>query len=410
MASPRFPILFVTSSRIGDAVLSSGLIRRLADEVPHARFTIVAGPLAAPLFRDVPNMDRLISLEKAPLGLHWLSLWRQVRARRWGLVVDMRGSGLARFLNARRRATRRSPPPGSGPLHKVIEAARVLRVEDDPPAPFLFTSEATEAAADALLGPGGPILAIAPAANWAGKTWPSERYAVVAAELLGAGGVMADGRLLLLGGPEDRFAAEAVRRVIPRARLIDTVGRIDLLTAYALLKRARLFIGNDSGLMHLSAAAGAPTLGLFGPSDDRLYGPWGPDSRVLRGPRDFAAFKAIDPELNQVVGHMFDLPTAWVANAARRLLEDTTPRFAVAPAEPTGPEEVAGPVADALTKEPADEAPPSPPSEPIAVRPPFVAVKSTRRNGPPPGRARRPAHGVPAAAEEAALTRDPGVV
>ncbi len=111
--------------------------------------------------------------------------------------------------------------------------------------------------------------------------------------------------------------------------MIDLVGKVDLLTAYACLKRARLFVGNDSGLMHLAAAAGAPTLGLFGPSDERLYAPWGPRARVLRGPRDFATFKSIDPQLNQVVCHMFDLPTPWVVAAARTLLADT--------AEPAAP-------------------------------------------------------------------------
>ena len=324
MATPRFPILFVTASRVGDAVLSSGLIRRLADEMPHARFTIVASPLTAPLFRDVPGLDRVIALDKARLAGHWIKLWRQVRGRRWGLVVDMRGSALARFLNARRRATHRPLSPAVAPIHKVMEAARVLKLEDEPPAPYLFTSPETEAAAEALLARGsGPILAIAPAANWVGKTWPAERFAMVAAELLANNGPLAEGRLLLLGGPSDRFAAEAVRRVIPRARLVDTVGRVDLLTAYALLKRARLFIGNDSGLMHLSAAAGAPTLGLFGPSDERLYAPWGPNARVLRGPRDYATFKTLDPELNQVVCHMFDLPIPWVVVAAKRLLDET---------------------------------------------------------------------------------------
>jgi ADP-heptose:LPS heptosyltransferase len=256
----------------------------------------------------------------------------------------MRGSGLARFLNARRRAVHKPLPPGLEPLHKVVEAARVLKLEDEAPPPFLYTSEAREAGAEAMLaGSSGPLLAIAPATNWAGKTWPAERFAVVAAELLARDGPLADGRLLLLGGPNDRFAAEAVRRVIPRARLVDTVGRTDLLTAYALLKRARLFIGNDSGLMHLAAAAGAPTLGLFGPSDERLYAPWGPHSRVLRGPRDFAAFKAIDPKLNQVVCHMFDLPTPWVTAAAKALLADTdTPAVGALPppdALPDSPDE-----------------------------------------------------------------------
>ncbi len=323
MVTKPFPILFITSSRIGDAVLTSGLIHRLAEEAPDPRFTIVAGPIAAPLFRDTPGLQRLIALEKQRRGLHWLWLWNQVRSKRWELVVDMRGSPLAGLLRAKRRGIRRSTLPGQSPVHKVIEAARILRLEDEPPAPFLFTSPETEAAAEALCPPGAPILAIAPAANWVGKAWPAERFAVAAAELLASDGLMPNGRLLLLGGPDDRWAAETVRRVIPRDRLIDLVGKVDLLTAYACLKRARLFIGNDSGLMHMAAAAGAPTLGLFGPSDDRLYGPWGRYARALRGPRDFAAFKALDPDLNQAVCHMQDLPTDWVVRSARLLLAES---------------------------------------------------------------------------------------
>jgi ADP-heptose:LPS heptosyltransferase len=325
MAEPRFPILFITATRIGDAVLSSGLIKRLHDEIPHARFTIAAGPLAAPLFRDTPGLDRLIEMPKAKSGMHWFKLWNQVRARRWGLILDMRGSGISRFLRARRRAVRRSLPASLGPMHKVLEAARVLKIEDDVAAPFFFTSPETEARALALIGPGRPILAVAPAANWVGKTWPAERFAVLAAELLGPNGPMPGGRLMILGGPDDRWTCEVVSRSIPRERMIDLVGRIDLLTAYACLKHARLFIGNDSGLMHLAAAAGAPTLGLFGPSDDRLYGPWGPNARVVRGPREFEAFVAMDPTLSNQVCHMLDLPIEWVSRAARRLYAETEP-------------------------------------------------------------------------------------
>lgn len=323
MSSARFPILFITSTRIGDAVLASGLLRRLIEEIPNASFTIVAGPLAAPLFRDTPGLDALIPLPKEKRGMHWFRLWRRVRHRRWGLIVDMRGSPVARFLRARRRAIRKSLPGGQTPVHKVIEAARVLKVEDAPPAPMIFTAPATEAEADALMGTGGPILAIAPSANWGGKMWPAERFAVVAAELLGPDGPMPDGRLMLVGGPDDRWAAEAVSRVISRDRLIDLVGRTDLLTTFACLKRARLFIGNDSGLMHMAAAAGAPTLGLFGPSDDRLYGPWGRHARALRGPRPFEAFLEIDPNLNQAVCHMLDLPIDWVVRSARALFSES---------------------------------------------------------------------------------------
>ena len=320
MSATRFPILFITASRIGDAMLSSGLIKRLADEIPNARFTIVAGPLAAPMFRDTPGLEALIPLPKERGGLHWFRLWRQVQGRHWGLVVDMRGSPVGHLVRAKKHAIRRSPGAHAPLVHKVVEAARLLKLEDDPPAPYLYTSAETEARADALLGEGGPILAVAPSANWVGKTWPAERFAVTTAELVGPSGLMPGARVMVLGGPDDRWAAESVRRIIPRDRLIDLVGRSDLLTIYACLKRARLFIGNDSGLMHMAAAAGAPTLGLFGPSDDRLYGPWGKHALALRGPRDFEALKTIDPDLNLAVCHMLDLPVEWVVRAARQLL------------------------------------------------------------------------------------------
>ncbi len=321
--SDAFPILFVTASRIGDAVLSSGLLRKLHEEMPQALFTIAAGPVSAPLFRDMPNLKQLIVLEKRPWAGHWLKLWRLARPTPWGLVVDMRGSGLSRFLRSRRKAVNGRGSVAGEPVHKVIEAARLLNLADDPPAPHLYVAEETQAAADALIAGEGPLLAIGPGANWGGKAWAAERFAVIAAKLLEPDGPLAGGRLLLLGGEDDRLTCRIVRHALPRARVVDLCGRADLLTVYAALKRARLFLGNDSGLMHMAAAAGAPTLGLFGPSDERLYAPWGPYTRALRGPRDFATFQRLDPQLNQPVEHMGDLSLASVLSAARRLLAET---------------------------------------------------------------------------------------
>ncbi|MBE7219815.1 MAG: glycosyltransferase family 9 protein, partial [Caulobacteraceae bacterium] len=301
---------------------------RLVEDAPQATFTIAGSPLVLPLFADTPRLEALIPMEKRPHGRHWFDLWRQVRGRRWGLVLDMRGSGLARVLRARRRAIRHAPHPGAAPVHKVLEAAHVLRLDDDPPAPRLYVGEETAAAAARLLAKGsGPVLAIAPAANWVGKAWAGERFGVLASRLLGEGGPLAGGRLLVLGAPGDRPAAEAARRGLPRAQVIDAVGRVDLLTAYAALQQARLFVGNDSGLMHMAAAAGAPTLGLFGPSDERLYAPWGPKGRAIRGKRSFADFLALDPELNQALPHMRDLSVEAAFDAAAALIRDTEADF-----------------------------------------------------------------------------------
>lgn len=326
-----FPILFITATRIGDAVLSTGLLRRLHDEIPNARFTIACGPAAAPLFADMPRLDEVHVMRKAPWAGHWLRLWSRVRARRWGLVVDLRGSALARFVSAKRRAVWTPLPPEAPVMHKVLEAARLLKLEEDPPAPHLFISDARQAQADALVGEGGPILAIGPGAKWIGKAWPAERFSELSARLLGAHGALEGGRLMILGAEEDRPAAATIRPSAPSGQAVDLTGRIDLLTAAACLRRARLFVGNDSGLMHVAAAAGAPTLGLFGPSDEGRYGPWGPLARSVRGARGFEDFKARDPGLNQAINHMFDLPTETALRAASDLVAATTTAAASAP-------------------------------------------------------------------------------
>ena len=320
MVTRSFPILFITSTRIGDAVLSSGLIRRLADELPDARFTIVAGPLAAPLFENTPNLDALIVTEKRPLGMHWYRLWRQVRQTSWGLVVDLRGSIISNILRRKKRAVHRR---NAHDVHKVLEAAHLLGLDDNPPAPFLYVDDARRRRAQDITAGDGPILALGPASNWVGKVWPIERFAQTAIRLLGEDGPLAGGRLMILGGPDDVRTVEELKRSLTKGRVIDLTGQVDVLTAYACLSHARLYIGNDSGLMHLAAAAGTPTLALFGPSDERLYGPWGAHVRALRGPRSFEQFKQIDPDLSQSIRHMSDLPVDSVVEAARVLLQES---------------------------------------------------------------------------------------
>ena len=151
-----------------------------------------------------------------------------------------------------------------------------------------------------------------------------------------------------------------------RGRYVDLTGKVDLLTAYAALKRADLFIGNDSGLMHIAAAAGVPTIGLFGPSDERRYGPWGPLTRAVRGPRSFEQFLAVDPDLSQAIRHMSDLPVATVVRAAKALLTEVKAAKDVAAAEadagePTDEDAAVTPALQAVVEDvAAPEADPEP--------------------------------------------------
>jgi ADP-heptose:LPS heptosyltransferase len=321
-------VLFIAPGAIGDAVLASGLLRQFVEDEPAACFTIAGSRMSAPLFRDMPRLESLIAFQKRPYSLHWLDVWRRVRGQRWKFVVDMRGSGLAYGLWAKRRLIYRAhrPPAGSPPLHKVAEAARTIGFRDGIiPSPFLYTSAETEARADAALGSGGPLLAISPGASWPPKTWPSERFAEAAMELLESTASLSGGRVLLTGGPRDERYCAPVRRALRASRVVDVTG-LDLLTVYACFRRVRLFIGNDSGPMHLSAAAGAPTLGLFGPSDPRRYRPWGPRTEFVRSQRDLSEYESIASREGYGVSHMTDLSVATVVGAAKALLARTGAR------------------------------------------------------------------------------------
>lgn len=270
-------LLFVTATRIGDAVLSTGLLDDLLRRHPGAAVTIAAGAPAAPLFEAVPGLTRLIPITKRRRGGHWLELYRRVAAARWDLVVDLRGSALAYLLWARRRCVMGKGDPA---LHRVEQLATLFDLAPPPP-PRLWTGARHEAAAAALVPPGGPVLAVGPAANWRGKTWRGERFAELALRLTAPGGPLPGARVAVFAAAHERPQAEPLLAAVPPMRRLDLVGRTDLLTAAAALRRAALFVGNDTGIMHVAAAVGTPTLGLFGPSRPEHYGPWGPYTAIV---------------------------------------------------------------------------------------------------------------------------------
>jgi heptosyltransferase III len=266
-------ILFVTSNRLGDAVLSTGLLDHLIRTHPEARITVACGPVAEGVFARMPNRERTIVLDKRPYSLHWLPLWACAATTLWDLVVDIRGSALAWMVPARRRAVMRR---SSG--HKIAQLGAVLGL-DPPPMPVTWTAPEDRARAAALLAVGRPLIGLGPTANWAPKAWPAERYAGLFNALIAGG--LPDAVPVVFAGPgaAERAMAAPLLAALPEA--IDLVGKLTLPEAAACLARCALFIGNDSGLMHLAAAAGTPTLGLFGPTPAHEYSPAGPRAAAV---------------------------------------------------------------------------------------------------------------------------------
>ena len=272
-------LLFITSTRVGDAVLSTGLLNHIIESNPGIRVTVACGPVAVPLFEAVPNVDRVISIEKKSYSLHWLSLWVKCIGNFWDILVDLRNSSMYYALIGRRRYHMTGRKTS---IHRLLDLSKVLGLERDPPLPKLWIGSQNEESAAKLIPEVEPILTLGPAANWRAKTWRIEHFIKLMQNLTGPNGILPGAKVAVFGQESERRMVEPLIKAIPEEHRLDLVGRIDLLTVAACLKRSSLYVGNDSGLMHLAAATGVPTLGLFGPSKEEHYGPWGNHCAIVR--------------------------------------------------------------------------------------------------------------------------------
>lgn len=312
-------VLFITSTRIGDAVLSTGLLHYLLEADGTPDIWVACGVPAAPLFGETPGVKRVIPLVKKGLLGHWWFLWSRAVRRRWDLVVDLRGSAIAWLLWTKERRVLRA---SSDMRNRVEQLASFLGVSP-PPAPKISVSEATRARAAVTIPPGAPVLALGPTANWMPKQWPADRFIELTRRLTASGGPLEGARVAVFGAEKERPMAQPLIDAIARTRLIDLVGRVDVLNAYGCLTRCALYIGNDSGLMHLAAAAGIPTLGLFGPSPEYHYAPWGERAAWVRGSRSYdQLWREVEAHGSKNVGNLMgDLEVDRVEQAARALLD-----------------------------------------------------------------------------------------
>jgi heptosyltransferase-3 len=308
-------LLFITATRVGDAVLSTGLLSHLIATNPGLRTTVAAGEVSIRLFEAAPGIEALIPIRKAQFGAHWLRLWRACASRRWDIVVDLRRSLIAWTLRAGRRYV---IPKPAAPMHRVELIAATLGLANDPPAPTLWTNERHAAAAVRVIPDGAPVLAVAPAANWLGKQWRADRFASLIERMTCESGILPAARVAVFAAAAESMQAQASLVAVPPERRIDTVGRIDLPTVAACLRRCAFFIGNDSGLMHMAAACGIPTLGLFGPSRTEHYAPWGPHCAWVRTEQDYEALVRAPDFDHRTTGTLMDGLTVEMAERAAR--------------------------------------------------------------------------------------------
>jgi len=306
-------LLFITSTRIGDAVLSTALLSHFIEQYPDAEITIACGPAAAPLFAETPQVVRVIALKKRRLGLHWLTLWWRCWPNFWHVVIDLRASALSYCLVTVQRMVWRQ---NSAAVHRLVSLAKLAHLSE-PRAPRLWIGAVQESAAARAL-PKGPVLAIGATANWRGKQWPGENFAELALRLTASDGILPGAAVVILGAASEHALAAPVIENLPVSRAHDLVGKLDLLTVAALLARCDFFVGNDSGLMHIAAASGVPTLGLFGPSREVHYAPWGTQCAVVRTGLDYDELISARGYDHRTTGNLMESLTVDMAETGAR--------------------------------------------------------------------------------------------
>jgi predicted lipopolysaccharide heptosyltransferase III len=305
-------ILLVRLRLIGDVVFTTPVIRALRRHYPDARLTYVVEPAAAPVVTSNPHLTRTIVV---PASRGWRRLaddWRlgrTLRAARFDLAIDLHGGPRSAWLTWASRAPVRvgydvpgrswmytrvvARPKTFRPRHAVENQWDLLSSAVDGPiatAPDPETDgvempvdDAARARAaqklEALgIGPDARVAVVHVSAGNPFRRWPESQFATLASALASRA---ADRWVLVSAGPSDR---EAVARVLAAARhqageaaarVVNGEG-LSLEELRAVLDRASLFIGGDSGPLHIAATSAVPIVGLYGPTLPVRSAPWRP--------------------------------------------------------------------------------------------------------------------------------------
>ncbi len=337
----RQPVLIVPYVWIGDFVRCHSVVKLLRAQAPDRPVDIVSSALCAPLADYMPGIRRaiVIDLPRRRLGV---ALQREladrlakehygqalVMSRKWkaalapwlaGIPLRTGFAGEVRFglLNDMRWGERKLP--------RMIDQMGALALPKNAPLPEQWPLPELQVPRDeierwraqrGLAAETRPIVTLSPGAVGAGKAWPASHYAALARALTEDGA-----SVWVLGGPNETATAKQIAEA-GGARVRDLTSD-DLRNAILALAAADVAVSNDSGLMHVSAAIGTPTVAIFGPTSPWHWKPLNPIAAILEPPGDRAAAERARTEGNDAVAHRRtdDVAVETVLETVRHVLE-----------------------------------------------------------------------------------------
>jgi len=298
-------ILIIKPCCLGDVLMATPVIAALRRAFPRARIDFAVGGWSRAMVENNPRLDGLVDCGRVGSGSRYtwrkyLDLVRRIRAGGYEACFVLARSPLINLLpylggvpqrvglDSRGRGFSLTVGvPVSGLKHEAelyLDTVRAVGIEvNEPRLEFYPTEEDRRHVAEMLRAePKIPLVVIHPAGGsnpgmtLSAKRWPPQRFAALADRLIEERGA----QVLLVGGPDDGPIAAAIKDGM-RQEPCDLTGQLTFGQLGALLERCDLFIGNDTGAMHLAVAVGAPVVAIFGPSDPRTYGPYGENSVAL---------------------------------------------------------------------------------------------------------------------------------
>lgn len=311
--TPR--ILLIRPDHLGDLLLTTPVLHTLKTHLPNAHITMMVGPWSSEVVARHPDIDRLITcpfpgFQRAAQKLlaPYILLFtvaQQLRRGKYDLAINLRpdfwwGAALLYLARIPRRigyAIKPGTPfltcalPFHSPEHATISNLRLVSAAlqslgypplaepytpEQYPLDFTPTAEERKWITDRLSKEGidtnTPTVVIHPGSGAAVKLWRNEAWSTCANSLTKSLTYPTPVRIILTGSKNERPMLEEIAQGMTSPPLLITDASVGQLAA--LLERASLVLGVDSGPLHLAAAQGTPTLQIFGPTDWRIFGPW----------------------------------------------------------------------------------------------------------------------------------------
>lgn len=316
-------ILVITLSNLGDIILTTPVISALRWKFPQAEITVLVGPKGAELFSGCQTVNKVLLYDKHASLIWKIKLVLGLLKKRFDLVVDLRHTAIPYLIFPRYRTPLHSDRNIFPMRDRHFALVKNLISHNTLQNRFDFFSEENMKQAESklhkFLGEMSNLqwIVVAPGAGSGLKRWDVQKFAWLAQYFIQKNKIV-----LLVGSGGEHDLGQRITQVAHQ-NVHNLMGEFSIREVAAIVSKAELVVSNDSAIMHLAHELGQPVVGIFGPTNDKKYGPVGPNARIVRKALECAPCEKAECQINKRIC-MDDLPVEDVIRACEELFQNET--------------------------------------------------------------------------------------